>query len=416
MEKCQSKNLLYNNKTKRCYKTCEQKKKETHPITKKCRQKCKGEKIRRIADFRCVKKTLKVKKAKAKKTTVTKVTTPIPKAVTPKASAERIKPAEEIVPPPLQKKLEQNLEFINDLVSKGKDKTIDFRGRPSVSDIISIYFHEKYKKHCPMYPIKTYTMFDTKDFKERFNARTNKLNLEQYKPVYAKINGVEIDWDINKFLKKLKLCLDTGEQLILIPLRVPRHLNMLIIKVSTREIIRFEPHGATFHIIEENSKINSFLENLTNEINVYLKLNRKRKFKFVEPREICPRTKFYFDLGFQVAGVIGKEKAEGESGGFCQLWSWFFAECVINNPDMPIDKVYKAAHNMLKDNPENYAAVIRGYFISINEELIKMKHAFSINKTYVNTLKHDNDILLAYLNKSNVKLLNKPKKPFSGGV
>jgi hypothetical protein len=60
MEKCRKKDRLYNAITKRCYKSCEQKKKDTHPVTKKCRKRCQSDKIRRVEDFRCVKKTLKM--------------------------------------------------------------------------------------------------------------------------------------------------------------------------------------------------------------------------------------------------------------------------------------------------------------------------------------------------------------------
>ena len=56
MDRCGKKDRLYNPKTKRCYKSCVQKNKVTHPITQKCRQHCKGDKIRRLEDFRCVKK------------------------------------------------------------------------------------------------------------------------------------------------------------------------------------------------------------------------------------------------------------------------------------------------------------------------------------------------------------------------
>lgn len=61
MEKCQKKDRLYNPKTKRCYKSCVQKNKVIHSNTQKCLQHFKGDKIRRIEDFICIKKTLKSK-------------------------------------------------------------------------------------------------------------------------------------------------------------------------------------------------------------------------------------------------------------------------------------------------------------------------------------------------------------------
>ena len=48
----------------------------------------------------------------------------------------------------------------------------------------------------------------------------------------------------------------------MIPLRIPRHLNMLIIKAPTREIIRFEPHGAKNSDEDKDKETNIFLEKL----------------------------------------------------------------------------------------------------------------------------------------------------------
>ena len=410
MEKCIAKDLLYNAKTKRCYKSCEKKDKVTHPVTQKCRQKCKSEKIRRLDDFRCVKKTLKkiriIKKAK-----VTKPPTSIP---TPQ-------PAEELIPPPLQKELIKNFHFINELLKKGKDKTISYSGQRHISEIITIYFHEKYKQNCPMYPIKTYNQLenDAAIVTETYEKYKKKFTFEVFKQRLVKDDkSYYIDWNIEKFLKNLKLCLETGEQIIMIPLRIPDHLNMIIIKVPTREIIRFEPHGSAFDETAEDIKTNKFLENLVKEINLYLELKGNRQFKYIEPKKTCPRryahdTESFYE-GWQIIESRNKEKTKAEGGGFCQLWSWFFAECVINNPEMPITEVYEEANKALRSNILDFATIIRGYFLSINEELVKMKKTFSIKKTYMNKTKN-NDLLLMYLNEKRGHLQAKTRKPFVGG-
>jgi len=113
--------------------------------------------------------------------------------------------------------------------------------------------------------------------------------------------------------------------------------------------------------------------------------------------------------------TMNRKLGKGEGGGFCQLWSWFFAECVIQNPDMDVKEVYKEAFNALKTNENNFATIIRGYFFSINDELKKMKKSFTIKKNR-NTKAENIDILLDYLNKSRGHLLNKERKPFIGGL
>jgi hypothetical protein len=404
MEKCLAKDLLYNAKTKRCYKSCEKKDKVTHPVTQKCRQKCKSEKIRRIDDFRCVKKTLKkIRIIKKKKAAI-------------------VKPAEELIPPPLQKELIKNFHFINELLKKGKDKNISYDESRHVSELITIYFHEKYKQNCPMYPIKTYNQFDQEPnllpklyekYKKKFTIETLKERLMNEEKSYF------IDWNIEKFLKNLKLCLETGEQLIIIPLRIPNHLNMVIVKAPTREIIRFEPHGSAYQKNAEDIKTNDFLENLVKEINVYLELKGDRQFKYIEPKKTCPRRYAHdpdsFYDGWQIIEERNQVKTKDEAEvGFCQLWSWFFAECVINNPEMPITEVYQEANKVLRENMMGFATIIRGYFLSINEELVKMKKTFSIKKSYIKNIEN-NDLLLMYLNEKRGHLQAKARKPFVGG-
>jgi hypothetical protein len=248
MEKCQKRDRLYNAVTKRCYKSCEQKNKDTHPVTKKCRQRCKSDKIRRLEDFRCVKKTRKIKTKYLKKKT-----TPLAKATTPME--------EELVPPPLQKELEKNFQFLDELLEKGKDKTVSYFGSQRVSEFITVYFHDKYKQHCPMYPIKTYSNFKGEIYKKLYKKNEKNFTEDKFKEELLKENkAYYIDWNKEKFLKNLKLCLETGEQLIMIPLRIPRHLNMLIIKVPTREIIRFEPHGEKNSDEDKDKETNIFLE------------------------------------------------------------------------------------------------------------------------------------------------------------
>ena len=399
MEKCQKRDRLYNAVTKRCYKSCEQKNKETHPVTKKCRQRCKSDKIRRVEDFRCVKKTRKLRTKYLKKKT-----TPI---------------EEELVPPPLQKELEKNFQFLDELLEKGKDKTVSYFGSQRVSEFITVYFHDKYKQHCPMYPIKTYSNFKGEKYKKLYKKNEKNFTEDKFKEELLKENkAYYIDWNQEKFFKNLKLCLETGEQLIMIPLRIPRHLNMLIIKAPTREIIRFEPHGAKNSDEDKDKETNIFLEKLTADINAYLDLNANRKFTYVNPNNLCPNHKFNLSLykypGFQTMEVINKKASKGEGGGFCQLWSWFFAECVIQNPEMDVKEVYKEAFNALKTNENNFATIIRGYFFSINDELKKMKKTYTIAKS--KTTKRENfDILLDYLNKSKGYLQNKERQPFIGG-
>lgn len=465
MEKCQQKDRLYNPKTKRCYKSCDQKNKVTHPITQKCRQHCKGDKIRRIEDFRCVKETLKskqknrytTKKASQNKnnhnnSSVKRQKEEIENKLTQKQVAQNQVVKEDFIPPKIQKELKVNLKLFDKWMSKGLYKgnirTIDYDSSDRISDIILIYLHKKYKYNCPVYPIKTYSSDDIdlkpyyKKFKKVFEKKNitfdmfKKENLEQQKIQF-------IDWNVVKFLKNIQLCLETGEKLMIIPLRLPGHLNMLFIKVETREIIRFEPHGSKYKGDDtgvEESRTNKFLETLTNQINTFFDLEGNRVFKYISQSNTCPRmsseeielyqqfnSNEYDYHGFQAYDYIGQyfnkgkiipgKKNKREKGGFCLLWSWFFAECVAANPDIPINEIYKEADKALREEPLKIATIIRGYFLSVNDELKEMKEKYnSITGKYVkNNIYTGDNFLIDYLLESKKKLQNKPRKPFVGG-
>jgi hypothetical protein len=87
------------------------------------------------------------------------------------------------------------------------------------------------------------------------------------------------------------------------------------------------------------------------------------------------------------------------------------------NPDIPIVQVYKEADKSLRENPMKIATIIRGYFLSINEELKEMKEKYdSITGTYLTKIDKKDNFIYDYISESKGKLQKKPRKPFVGGV
>ena len=87
------------------------------------------------------------------------------------------------------------------------------------------------------------------------------------------------------------------------------------------------------------------------------------------------------------------------------------------NPGIPIDQVYKEADKSLRENPMKIATIIRGYFLSINEELKEMKEKYdSITGTYLTKIDKKDNFIYDYISESKGKLQKKPRKPFVGGV
>jgi hypothetical protein len=284
-------------------------------------------------------------------------------------------------------KLEKGFEFIKELKKKGENANVEYSATGLVSEILTLLFFEKYNSGCPM----------------KFIEIQEKSR-----------------WRLPKFLKSFKRCLDLGEKTICVPLSSANHMNLLIFKIDTREIIRFEPHGEATHGNTKDKmdiEFNNFCKKLTEDINDYLNLNikGKRPFKFVPPTDICPRVPNF--EGAYKRGFQSMENVMNSKTGFCQLWSMFFMECVLRNPDMDIRDVYKEAYDVMKDQPSFFLAVIKGYFVEVNELLTDINFfQKSIKASELKVIHWENfyDKYYRYLKKINDDNEKKPKIPFTG--
>jgi len=272
---------------------------------------------------------------------------------------ENLRPAkfEPVVPPRVVKEIKANFNFITDLQKKGKGKVIPaFNSTSLLKSIILAVYLEKYDV-APILPID-------------MNPDTT--------------------WSEEHFFHELSIAIKRGYKVLPIPMFSNRHSNLIIVKVDTREIIRFEPHGGKFlpepgedeEYGDADIEINRKMKRLTDRINDFLGLNErgKRPFVYHEPIEIVPRDA---DDRPRTRGFQGMEEMISmDFGGLCQLWTMFFMECVLKNPDMPIKDIYKNAYELMNDDPQYFKDVIVGYFLNMNDEIKKMKNfiAKSITK------------------------------------
>jgi len=257
--------------------------------------------------------------------------------------------------------------FVDRLAELGKMGVVDYSSSSTTSDLLQLYFLEKYKSKCA---ISSY--YD----KEKFDKSA------LYKDKL--MNGIDTDFLTPKnseFIgKQLQRCIKIGEKTIVIPLSIPRHKNLLIYRPDLKEVYRFEPHGAYTSSNEKstetyNKKIDKFFQSMKKYIG---------DVKFYSPLEICPRIDGKSVKGFQSMEnswlykqdkTTQKKLKKIESGGFCQLWSWFFAEMVLLNPKLSIKEVYEKAYNLIGKEPERFRQVIRGFHRNIDNELEKLKNS-----------------------------------------
>jgi len=308
----------------------------------------------------------------------------------------------------LKKEINENFQFIQEWVIKGKQSgPVPYSALSSLSDILTIYLHTKYQNACPLFPLELRPEKDFRKFYAAADPLQRPATFEEYKELVDSEDS--INWNIHKFLKNLQVCLETGVQVVVVSLRLPDHLNMVVLKARTREVVLFDPHGAQ----EPTAEVTGFMENLTQHINTFLDLKGARQFTYISPKLLCPRRrkdkgKQYYKGFQQLEALYGMGD---DDGGFCQLWSWFFAECVLANPTLSVQEVYRKAFDFLHQNDErDFARVIRGYFISINTTLRRMR--LSIKKGFVEHLDRDRDLLLAFLKQDQRGKKDLPQQPF----
>lgn len=255
-------------------------------------------------------------------------------------------------------KPEQGFTFIQKLYEKGKNLTtrnINYDSAFIVGDILTMLFVKKYNYGCPLFT----------------------LQIKEGKEHWAKL------------LKSIERCVENGDNTIMIGFSLKGHRNLIIIKVDTREVLRFEPHGAGYmnrsnekKYQQRQIKYENYVFEFTEFINEYFEL-KKKKFVYKGSSEICPRkpNNEIITEGFQSIEGDAKRaekrelniKRDNESG-WCQMWSMFFIECVIRNEGMDIREVYKKAYEAMNNQPKYFLSVIRGYYTDVNEWLSENKN------------------------------------------
>ena len=140
---------------------------------------------------------------------------------------------------------------------------------------------------------------------------------------YYRVNTENIQNCVNEVFK----C-KTNATSILIPLLIPGHANLLIIRPRFYVVEWFEPHGSNYQGSESETKIiqnlvqqsvNDFVDQLNNKYQSSFKSSEfnsitLRKFKLVSPDVLCP--------------LDGVQKIDN----YCMLWMFYVLIEIIKNP------------------------------------------------------------------------------------
>ena len=352
-------------------KSCEEDNKDFNPNTKRCVKKCEPGK-ERDATFKCKKIKLPTSAAEEIKL--------------PTSAVEEIKlPTSAVEEPNISRKdATELLNFVahlEDVGRKYETTGIDYSANDLIDMIMYTYLIEKYNSNCFMYghfygwrnlPYKPFTIDISK---------SGLLGNDYYLAKYQKYVYKHIMLILNCIMK-IK---DTQEEIIIIPLIIydsqdPNHTishaNMLIYRKTLNVIEHYEPHGKDMAVINDtiNKDVNKILNIIVNKMNKINKTNNNKYFsngdiKYMPPSNICPH-----DYGFQVIeeGLILPKNIKNKSVGFCKLWSLFFAEMTLANPQLSSKEIFDYIFDNLKHNALKTKTIIRGYLEIIYDKVINI--------------------------------------------
>ena len=297
------------------------------------------------------------------------------------------------LPEPL--KINKNiLNQLDDLEKNGE--TINaFIGELAVETIFELYLIKKYKSKC---------VVEHKDLKYGERPLGLTINLKMN---YTSVEENIMKEEFTQFSKKITECVEKGEKIIIIPLAYIRggggHANILIYRRDLNVIEHFEPHGGEYI---GNTKLQDSVKKIMLFFTSILNLEFKKKgipsANYIEASQVCPYIK-----GLQtLEGASNLKKNAIEGGGYCAVWSMFFAEVCLKNPNISSPEVLENIYNYLttKASANVYLRkVIRGYTGYLVETVNKYLEIFFKPKITVADII---DIRKTYLLNNNLNKLN----------
>jgi hypothetical protein len=171
------------------------------------------------------------------------------------------------------------------------------------------------------------------------------------------------------FFDILKKCKLSGKRFIICLLYInfidTAHQNVIIFDLEKNTCERFEPYGMLFHKFQTVSFETMLEDALDKEMKAYVKLFDKT-MTYLPPSKFCPERSFQFYNDY-----YGSEYYNDPSG-FCSIWSLWWTDLRLSNPDIPQSKLIDFSKNKIKKTDLSFKQFIRNYanFIQNNRKQV----------------------------------------------
>lgn len=247
---------------------------------------------------------------------------------------------------------------------------VAYSAYPITGELMWLYLLKKYKNECYIV-----------DFK-----KVSGIGYVYTAGIDITKNGVP-DKNTNEYeiVARMKDCLEIKAPLMVIPLTLPKHQNMMIYRPALNTIERFEPHGERtgFLTPEQNDRLDARMKKFFEQAKFkpIFKRTGVPEFQYLKPQDLRS------GLGFQA--VENRELAQYERDqkkklgpsyeGFCQMWAYFYLELTMRQPTLTGKEILEKAFSALegRDGVNKFLNHITAYVEENEKEIKKMMSGFS---------------------------------------
>jgi hypothetical protein len=285
---------------------------------------------------------------------------------------------------------------VKQYVQKFEDRAIGAMEEIKPEDMVA--FVNQYKRNGVEGVVySTYTITGELMWLYLLKKYKNECYIVDFKKVqgvgYTYVSGIDItkngvpDKDTNEteLVANMKDCLEVKAPIMVIPLTLPKHQNMMLYRPALNTIERFEPHGERtgFLTQAQNERLDNRLKKFFEQkkFNPIFKRTGVPEFQYLKPQDLRS------GLGFQA--VENRELAQYERDqkkklgpayeGFCQMWAFFYLELSLRQPNLTgkevLDKAFSALEG--RDGVNKFLNHITAYVEENEKEIKKLMSGFS---------------------------------------
>ena len=243
--------------------------------------------------------------------------------------------------------LKNTQKSLQEYQNKGIQQILAFKGGYVISHIFYSYLLSKYKNTCNKIEYKPEFFINLSDQPE--------LGTQQIKSAENVAHCINND-TLPMFI--IPVSIYGGEE--------GAHANLFVYRRKFHTLEHFEPNGrelpySNVYIDIFNAILQKYIDLINSKILI--------KLEYIGPSKICP------GRGLQwLESISSLLKTENEPGGYCMVWSMFFAELCLKNPDKTSNELLRYVFKTMPTNDDKtdvLRRICQGYVHVIYDKINK---------------------------------------------